>query len=501
MKTIFEMMRKRQNKILRVDAYGFSHNMLKIDTSFEVSHMYNRRRPQILFLFSHYVAEAFGTPITMEDVDEAHEIAKEMGLVFPRHIFERVVNEFKGYFPIKVEALPDGFYCPVGTPFCQISNVAKDFDDLNAFIACLGHAGFGELVSWDEAYLMKAYFPAAAATHAFEMREYLEQQCKEHGYDWEQFKWRFHSFGYRGHASEQNAALAGLAWNMSLFGTDDIHTKQYYRKAPVGSVAASAHKVVQQFDDELQSFLYGVDAVAEAFHQRGEGSPIFPFPIDTYNANNVIQNYIPVVAKYAAEKDVRITPRPDSGNVIQQAIDIYHVAQEHGLTNVSVIIGEGMSFEQVKKYDAILLENNVPLNFVLYGIGAGFYTHLTRDYLGWAMKTSFSNKDSRMKFSEVPIKQSIPGIVKLFIDEEMNMVVDYSNDGKYAGAINADNGLYNILYHFDGSTDKPFVKVFTIEENHMQIESQREARVADTIVIAPAIKEEIKRIRALHGLS
>jgi hypothetical protein len=38
---------------------------------------------------------------------------------------------------------------------------------------------------------------------------------------------------------------------------------------------------------------------------------------------------------------------------------------------------------------------------------------LERDTLGWSMKTCFSNKKDRMKYTDTPIKRSIPGKVTL----------------------------------------------------------------------------------------
>ena len=56
-----------------------------------------------------------------------------------------------------------------------------------------------------------------------------------------------------------------------------------------------------------------------------------------------------------------------------------------------------MSLTEARKADAFFSKNNVPLPFVSYGIGAGFYKHIERDTLGWAMKTAFSNGAPRMK--------------------------------------------------------------------------------------------------------
>jgi nicotinamide phosphoribosyltransferase len=75
-----------------------------------------------------------------------------------------------------------------------------------------------------------------------------------------------------------------------------------------------------------------------------------------------------------------------------------------------------MNFEKAKEYDRFLEAQNIQLQNMNYGIGGGFYSHLTRETLGWAMKTAYSNGKNRMKFSEN--KQSIPGKVKVVKDHQ-----------------------------------------------------------------------------------
>lgn len=329
--------------------------------------------------------------VTHEMVDEAIASAKRMGLIFPEDLWRRVVNELGGRIPLRVEALPEGTYCPAGTPFAQIAHTEE---------------GFGELVTWWEAIFMHAYFPSACATEAFKMREYLEQRKEELGADGS-FLSRFHSFGFRGHKSLEDAYWAGTAWSLFLKGTDDFHISKHLPTADISSIAALAHKVTQQYDDEYLGFLHAIDATAEV------GEKVVALVIDTYDAYNVINNMTVTLANYAHDKGVFLVLRPDSGDTWKQVVDIYDVVKDNGLDNVGAIIGEGMSLEEAKKADLFFEKNNVPLTFVSYGIGAGFYKDIDRDTLGWAMKTAYSNHAPRMKFSENPMKRSIPGVVTL----------------------------------------------------------------------------------------
>lgn len=409
----------RKNPIMLTDCYNISHQRLKINADWEVSHMYNRAKPMILYGFSEVVNSVLSIKITEEMVNEAERHANRLGLIFPRDLWMGVVNECNGYLPIEVQSLPEGTWCPPGTPFAQIRNTKE---------------GYGEMVTWLEAVFMKAYFPSTCATQAFRMRKYLEQKKKQYGYD-DSFMWRFHSFGYRGHRSEEDAYWAATAWSMFLHGTDDFTVAQHIPEtAQIGSISALAHKVTQQFDDEYEGFKHAIKATADV------GEKIVALVIDTYDANRVIREYLKPLALYAEKLGVHIVMRPDSGDTWQQAVDIYRECNRGmKLNNVSVIIGEAMDFETAKKADAYFEAHGVPLNFVAYGIGGGFYGYMNRDTLGWAMKTAYSNGKPRMKFSMNPIKRSIPGIVVVNRNEDGDLVV---SPEKYPG----QPSLYQTIY-------------------------------------------------------
>lgn len=411
-----------ENPLLLTDCYNTSHYFLKQDSSFELSHMYNRAKGMILYGLHEKIEKIIGTKIEKWMITEAEYHAKKMGLVFPTEMWMRVVNECDGVLPLKIQTLEEGTFVPTGSPFCQIRNTKE---------------GFGELVTWLEPVLMMAYYSSHCATRAVEIRDYLREKKDQYGYD-EGFMWRVHSFGFRGHRSLEDAYWAGTAWNLALNGTDDFHTSLYTPDAVIGSISALAHKVTQQFDEEYECFIKAID---QASIQENK---IVAMVIDTYDANNVIENYIVKLAKYAKEKGVHCVFRPDSGDIKAQALRIYEIVSENNLENVSVILGEGITFEVIKEYDVWFEENNVPLSFIFYGLGSGFYNDIERDGLGWAMKTAFSNGKPRMKFSENPIKRSIPDAVDIVYSQDENNLIVYREgsapvSGKYITIY--DNGI------------------------------------------------------------
>lgn len=459
----------RQNPLLLTDSYNLSHTRLKCNVDWEVSHLYNRSQGMILYGLRETIASLLSIRITEEHIREAERGAAMQGLKFPSELFERVVNECNGYAPIAVESLPEGTWCPAGTPFAQVYNTKM---------------GFGELVTWWEGVFMHAYFPSGCATEAFRMRRYLEQKQRQYGYD-DSFFWKLHSFGFRGHRSLEDAYWAGTAWNLALQGTDDFHTTLHTPNAFIGSISALAHKVTQQYDDELDCFRHAIDATAQA------GEKVVALVIDTYDANRVIREYLPELGARARERGVRIVLRPDSGDVLRQAIDIYEAARGHGLLDVvGVIIGEGMNFERVRQYDEQLEQEGVPISFVSYGVGAGFYQNVSRDTLGWAMKTAFSNGKDRMKFSMVELKRSLPGKIKPVLVRG-ELTVEAADESEL-------EGLYETVYRHDGDGEPALLPAGPDHWAAVRERMRKQTAEQQNVRLSAEIERKIRRFADLY---
>ena len=90
---------------------------------------------------------------------------------------------------------------------------------------------------------------------AYEMRRYLENNNYRLS--------KIHSFGFR-YPSLESAYWGGMAWCLFLPGTDDFHLKQHLPSSiKISSLNAMAHKVVQQFDREIDAYKYAISAIAD----------------------------------------------------------------------------------------------------------------------------------------------------------------------------------------------------------------------------------------------
>lgn len=460
------------NPLLYTDYYNLSHWYLKRNQDWEVSHIYNRNWSQLLYGFNEQVNDWFSRmKVTKEMVNQAAALAKRMNpeADFPTDLWMRVVDEFGGKPPLLVEAVPDGAFCPRYTPFAQVRNTVK---------------GFGELVTMWEVILLKPFFSSGCATRAMWMAQYLEERHLPLN--------RFHSFGFRGYPTVEAAYWGGTAWNLFLRGTDDFAAVAWTPDVQMGSIAAEAHKVIQQFDVEMDAYKWGIDSA------KAHGQSVLAIVIDTYDPWRFINSYMVEVANYAKSKGLWVVFRPDSGDVIGQAHAIWAQKQRHNLDNVSCIIGEGMSFKQAREYDKTLEHAKIPLSFVFYGVGAGFYKDIDRDYLGWSMKTAYSNGANRMKFADSVLKQSIPGVVDLLRADDGAMYVDLRPIGPQGTASpRLEGSLFRTVWSFDGKNETSNRQSWSDirELAHRQETSQMNIR------LSPAVVAEIQRIREKFGLT
>lgn len=469
-------MSRVKNQIFKTDMYVYSHPFLlppAAKTDIQVAHLYNRAKPMILMGFNRLVRQTLKMKVTMEMIEQAEPRIIKAGLPFDRQTWERVVNECGGYLPLKIEALPDGTYCPKGTPFCQITSTKP---------------GFGSLVEFVEARLMKGFFASACATKAWEIKKYLASV----GLPEKQFQ----SFAYRGDRSEEDSENRIEATSLFLTGSDDAIGLEIVPDAKITSIPALSHYVVQQWDNELDCYTNAIDFAAT------QPNKIIAIVIDTYSATRFIELHLLNLASYANVKGVRIVFRPDSGDVIEQTRLIHDYLGAAGYDkDHNVIIGEGITLERMKEIHAKLNEYKIPLSFVYFGMGGGFHEDLKRDTLGWAQKLAFAGGKGRMKFSENPLKRSIPGRVKL----------SYTDGGKLTVFDITEafvNSEYMTIYEFNPDKQKrPKTKATTWRQAKFNVENhefnKNQAWYGQyEIVLSNKIQEERERIaNEMAGIS
>lgn len=156
-----------------------------------------------------------------------------------------------GYMPLKIKALPEGKFCPIGVPCMTITNTVD-------------HAYW--LVNYLETILScTVWQPMTSATIANHYRKLLNKYAMETTGSTEFVQWQGHDFSMRGMSSLETACTSGAAHLLSFTGTDTVPAiewlEQYYgadvEKELVGaSVPATEHSVMCMGlkDGELATF-------------------------------------------------------------------------------------------------------------------------------------------------------------------------------------------------------------------------------------------------------
>lgn len=372
----------------------------------------------LLYGVSDFIREHLTDPITHADIDAAEEFMKTTHafggpLPFNRKTWERIVKEYGGYLPIKIDALPEGSTLYPGEPVVQVTSLDE---------------GFGEIAATIEANILGQ---VAIATGRLTLERHILERMKEYVREDNphlnneeviaQAQIMVHDFGMRASSTNTESALLGKAHLLCFSGTDTFNAayqawEQNERK-PVGtSILALAHRTVQGSPTEGSAF-------NKLRHAAGEGG-IGSYVGDCYNFENAIDDLLVPMAKGAAETDKGIiVARPDSGDYVESVQYIVNAAHEAGLstiqangriamTNLRYIQGDSMSWKKTAKVMDTLKENGYsPVNCGIFGVGGWLRNTPTRDTLSAAYKLMSKGAEETpvVKLSGTRAKMSVPG--------------------------------------------------------------------------------------------
>lgn len=449
--------------ILTADAYTISSNALVSQKAKDKSiyNMTNRYSPNktwnactdsrmVLYGLTDYIRNNLTKPISKSDVNEAEKFmstAHSFGgpLSFDRSMWDRVVKEFGGYLPIKIESLPEGSTFFPNEPIVQVSSLAS---------------GFGEVAASVEAGLLGMVSIATArATLTRHFRDKLELWCKKQHPTWKQDQidgvvdWFIHDFGMRASSCTEESEILGRAHLLSFNGTDTFNAafqaRQMGGSAPIGtSILALAHRIVQGYKHEKDA--YGT------IHQASGGT-ISSMVGDCYNFERAVSDYLVDLAK---KNEGVVVARPDSGNYVENVRFVCRAAIVAGLftkdeqdrpkaTTLRFIQGDSMTFSKVQYVlDALFNDGLDPFGWGIFGIGGYLRNSCSRDSLSSAYKLCAIGHENKavIKLGDGVGKLSVPGPTKLLRDGII---------GKFSSVqlrkVETDCGAYQT--YFDGSDD------------------------------------------------
>lgn len=446
---------KRKNhktpRLIAIDAYTFGSNDFESARAKHKSIYYLtfRRRPYdfnpdvfekgddryVFYGLQKILDYLFYEPVTHEEIDEAVRFAKDKKINskgelvkynFPEIMWRRVVDEFNGRPPIEIKALKEGSVFYPNEPIVQVTSQVD---------------GMGVLAAWFESKTIQLWSTSMRVTqneHWFlYCKSVVRQVLKTAPDDKIDFYARLmmpHDFGDRAGMNHLESEMLGEAHLLTSFGTDTFAGlyqawKNSGEATGVGfSVSAMAHRNVQSFENEKDSF--------KALYNSLEDNEIGSFIADCYSFFDAVENYlIPLAKKSETENNGKIVVgRSDSGNSVENITWMCRTAVKHGLFTEEKIDGvfwriptffktlesNGMTWVQMKKVIEALLEQGFPPFFwTLFGVGGGLRRIERDDPSAKYALCAVGDEDIPVcKFSEELGKTTLPGPFALSRNKE-----------------------------------------------------------------------------------
>lgn len=375
-----------------------------------------------LYGLTDFIQRELTKPVTEMDVatsalfmQDAHSFGGPLDFDTP--MWQRVVREYNGYLPIRIEALPEGSTFWANEPVIQVTSLSEGFGEIAAIIE-------GVMVG----YVANA---TARLTLTRHLLERIRDVVRRHHptYTPEQVdgvaQWMIHDFGMRASSTPQESEIYGRAHLLCFNGTDTFNAAfqawANNAKRPIGtSILALAHRIVMGYGTEDEAYR----AMMNATHES-----IGSYVADCYDFHKAVANFLTVIAKKAGGT---VVARPDSGDYLENILFIVNKAMEHDLykmneegravaTTLRFIQGDSMTWEKIQRVMTHLERKDVdPTGWGIFGIGGWLRNTPNRDTFSSAYKLCAFGPDKQpcVKLSDTLAKVSVPGPTVMFRGHE-----------------------------------------------------------------------------------
>jgi nicotinic acid phosphoribosyltransferase len=431
---------------LRTDAYTSGSPIFQSsDAIFNSVYYITHRKPlnghdhRIVSVgLSNIIEDLFYDPITHEDIDESvASLAKFQVSTngfrpypFPVALWRRVVDEFNGRPPIKIESVREGTVVYPNEPVVQVRTMV---------------AGFGELAAWVEAKLLQVYGTSERVTRNEHFLADLKAELVKINHELTDEEVQFHcenmliDFGDRAGLNQRESEDLGKVHLYTFPGTDNLsgHYQAFKNSGNVGqgsSILALAHRNIQAYVHE--------DDCYQALNEAMEPGDLASFVLDCYNYKTAVVKYaIPTVIRNMESKNGKIMVfRPDSGDVVEQLLWTLEQLALNGLIqgeyrvdsfgerklwkspmHCKLILADGLTMADMLDIVDVLTVNGYEFHkTIVFGSGGGLRNLLKRDNLSskFAMGAKGEHNDPVCKFSEDSGKVTLPGPLKLLRNKE-----------------------------------------------------------------------------------
>ena len=316
--------------------------------------------------------------------------------IFNKEGWEYILDEYEGKLPIEIKAVAEG------TPV-DVSNVLMTVENTDRKSYWL--------VNYLESLLLQVWYPSTVATLSAEVRKLSNFYLDVTGSQKDNLDFMLHDFGYRGATSTESSMLCGSAHLLSFSGTDTIPAltipENYYNDSNLYgfSVQATEHSVMTSLGPEGE-----FDQIMNVIDNAREG--ILSIVIDSYDYRNFLieagksgSQLNEAILNFLDGEGNKVVFRPDSGEPVSTTIDCLNLlSQGFGshLTdkgykvfdlNIGLLWGDGLNYHKIRDILFAMKSNGWAAQNIIFGMGGGLHSSLTRDTQRNAFKCSAQLRD------------------------------------------------------------------------------------------------------------
>lgn len=428
----------RINLLLNADSYKASHFLQYPENTTTVSSYIESRGGAfeftVLFGLQMFIKEYLSKPFNRLDIEEAAEIADLHGVPFNRQGWEYILQTYKGYLPLEIQAVPEGTVVPTGNVLVQVVNTDPTCAWLTSYI--------------ETALLRAVWYPTTVATVSWSCKQVIRRYLAETADSLEGLPFKLHDFGPRGASSEESAAIGGLAHLVSFMGTDNLNAivaaRRYYGESMAGfSIPAAEHSTITSWGRNGEKAAY-----ANMLKQFAGPGRLVAVVSDSYDLWNAIDNLWGDKLKETVENSGgTLVIRPDSGDPVEIVSEtIARLMAKFGFAVnrkgykvlpacVRVIQGDGISVASIEAILAEMKRRGLSAENVAFGMGGELLQKVNRDTQRFAMKASavcingewrdvfkdpVTDPGKRSKRGRLALVQDEAGALKTIAEAELN---------------------------------------------------------------------------------
>ena len=386
------------NIILEADSYKYTHhNQYAPATKKIYSYLESRGKSEgiagdpetVFFGLQPILIKLSGMAFDRNDILEAKAIVdSNLGDgTFPLENWNSLFEDYGGYLPIEIKAVPEGSVVGCNNVLMTITNTDERYAWLVGFL---------------ETMLLQVWYPITVATYAHNVKKVILKWLKRNSTSIEAVNFMFHDFGVRGSTSMESAAIGGSAHLLSFRGTDNIPALKFIEKNYGGSftglsVPAMEHSTIMSWGESRE-----LDSFANSLKEY-RNYPIISILSDTYDLDRCIDNIFADKIQEYRNPNQKIVIRLDSGNAVDNILSTFNKLLSRTYTNekrylefnnsFGILQGDGIDINSI---DFILREmdkSGIAASNVVFGCGGKLQQAHGRDDFNFAIKTSYTENE------------------------------------------------------------------------------------------------------------